>query len=126
ADDMGLGKTVQVIALLLDLKRARETGDADVKAAPCLLVVPASLIANWKAEIDRFAPGLAYTIVHPSEVREGQSTQDCDLVITTYGMLTRQPELRARDWKLVILDEAQAIKNAGTAQARAVKELRAA
>ena len=125
ADDMGLGKTVQVIALLLALK---EQGAA--KTDPCLLVVPASLIANWKAEIARFAPSLAVSIAHPSETPAGKAeladadVEGCDLVITTYGMLTRQPWLSERTWRLAILDEAQAIKNAGTRQARAVKGLR--
>ncbi len=70
--------------------------------------------------------------LHPSETPAGKEdlsaadVEGCDLVITTYGMLTRQPWLRERDWSLVILDEAQAIKNAGTRQARAAKELRAA
>jgi non-specific serine/threonine protein kinase len=127
ADDMGLGKTVQVIALLLSLKKERVEG-AVVK--PCLLIVPASLIANWKAEIERFAPSLSFVIAHPSEApaRElGPDTvHNCDLVITTYGMLARQAWLRERPWHLVILDEAQAIKNAGTRQTRAVKELEAA
>ncbi len=129
ADDMGLGKTVQVIALLLALKDEERPGE---KPAPSLLVVPASLIANWKAEIERFAPALTYVIAHPSERPAGkedlsaEDIADCDLVITTYGMLGRQPWLRERDWRLAILDEAQAIKNAGTRQARAAKELRAA
>jgi len=133
ADDMGLGKTVQVIALLLALKREREQGDpSGAKAAPWLLVVPASLIANWKAELERFSPSLLYTIVHPSETPAGEAARSAadvegrDLVITTYGMLSRQAWLRRRDWGLVVLDEAQAIKNAGTRQARAAKELRAA
>ncbi len=133
ADDMGLGKTVQVLALLLCLKQEREANAAPAgKVAPCLLVVPASLIANWKAEIERFAPSLTYAIAHPSETPAGKeelSAPDaakCDLVITTYGVLTRQQWLRERDWNLAILDEAQAIKNAGTRQARAAKELRAA
>src|SRR5262249_19051269 len=122
ADDMGLGKTVQVIALLLALKRE--------KVEPSLLVVPASLIANWMAEIDRFAPALHYAIAHPSETPAGKEVTaddvtDRDLVITTYGMLSRQQWLRERSWRLAILDEAQAIKNSGTRQARAAKELRA-
>jgi non-specific serine/threonine protein kinase len=96
-----------------------------------LLVVPASLIANWKAEIERFAPSLTYRIAHPSEAPSNKEDlsaadiEDCDLVITTYGMLTRQQWLRERNWRLAILDEAQAIKNAGTRQARSAKELRA-
>ncbi len=133
ADDMGLGKTVQVLALLLRLKQERAEGDTpDAKTAPCLLVVPASLIANWKAEIERFAPSLTYAIAHPSETPAGApelaaaGVAQRDLVITTYGMLTRQAWLREHTWNLVILDEAQAIKNSGTRQSKAVKELRAA
>src|SRR5262249_59924775 len=95
-----------------------------------LLVVPASLIANWKAEIERFAPSLNYAIAHPSEARAGKEVcaadvEGCDLVITTYGMLTRQPWLVEQQWRLAILDEAQAIKNSGTRQTRAAKQLRA-
>jgi non-specific serine/threonine protein kinase len=124
ADDMGLGKTIQVIALftLLKKKGPRE---------PSLLVVPASLIANWRAEIARFAPTLNALIAHPSELssRElaelpGARVEACDVVITTYGALPRSPWLGARDWNAVVLDEAQAIKNPGTRQARAVKALR--
>jgi superfamily II DNA or RNA helicase len=123
ADDMGLGKTIQVLALLLHLKH-----DSTQRDNPSLLIVPASLIANWKAEICRFAPSLSMFIAHPSETNgEGKAVDacgDCDLVITTYTMLGRVNSLRQREWRLVILDEAQAIKNAGTRQARAVKELR--
>jgi superfamily II DNA or RNA helicase len=124
ADDMGLGKTIQVISLLLDLKR---TGRSDAS----LLVVPASLIANWKSELARFAPGLSYAVVHPSEAGPdaggpGSDVADSvDLVVTTYGMLVRTEWLRKRRWRLAILDEAQAIKNSGTKQTRAVKELTA-
>ena len=102
-------------------------------SSPVLLVVPASLIANWKAEIERFAPSLTYAIAHPSETPSGKEElaaedvdENCDLVITTYGMLTRQEWLRERRWRLAILDEAQAIKNSGTRQTRAAKELQAA
>ncbi|MGO9598543.1 MAG: DEAD/DEAH box helicase [Isosphaeraceae bacterium] len=129
ADDMGLGKTVQVIGLLLNRKSQR-----DSKAPPgtsfSLLVVPASLIANWKAELQRFAPSLSFLIAHPSESASGNLQLDKsdfrahDLLITTYGMLARSQWLREQNWDLVILDEAQAIKNSGTKQSRSVKELR--
>src|SRR3984893_809112 len=123
ADDMGLGKTIQVLALLLHLKH-----ESTQRENPSLLVVPASLIANWKAEISRFTPSLSMFIAHPSENNgEGKALDsfgDCDLVITTYAMLVRLDSLRQREWRLAILDEAQTIKNAGTRQARAVKELR--
>jgi non-specific serine/threonine protein kinase len=126
---MGLGKTVQVIALLLCLKEEQESTR---RTSPSLLVVPASLIANWKAEIERFAPTLVYAIAHPSEASANQeelaskTVEKFDLVITTYGMLARQTWLREQTWRLAILDEAQAIKNAGTRQTRATKELKAA
>ena len=123
ADDMGLGKTIQVIALLLHLRRG---GELPKKQA--LLVVPASLIGNWKAELARFSPTLRAFIAHPSENGErgdGMAPPaDADLVITTYTMLARLPWLRDRHWGLLILDEAQAIKNSGTRQAKAVKELK--
>lgn len=123
ADDMGLGKTIQVIALLLHLKS--ETERAGVSS---LLVVPASLIANWKSELSRFGPSLSIMIAHPSEMdgdgNEAEAAASHDLIITTYTMLVRLDWLRERQWRLVILDEAQAIKNSGTRQTRAVKELR--
>lgn len=122
ADDMGLGKTVQVIALVLDLKR-------DGRGGASLLVVPASLIANWKAEMARFAPGLSFAVAHPSEAGGGDVGPDTadsvDLVVTTYGMLVRTEWMRRHRWRLAVLDEAQAIKNSGTKQTRAVKELTA-
>ena len=125
ADDMGLGKTVQVIALLLDLKRESRKGAS-------LLVVPASLIANWKSELTRFAPGLSFAVAHPSEAvgnagAIGLTVADrYDLIITTYGMLVRTDWLKRYRWRFVILDEAQAIKNSGTKQSRAAKTLTAA
>ncbi len=131
ADDMGLGKTVQVIGLLLHRKSNRTAGERD-RARSSLLVVPASLLANWKAELERFAPTLSFLIAHPSETTTGkrpieeQDARGLDLLITTYGMLSRALWLRERDWDLVILDEAQAIKNSGTRQSRSVKELKAA
>ena len=124
ADDMGLGKTIQVIALLLHLQAEQAQ-----RPSASLLVVPASLIANWKAELSRFAPSLTASIVHPSESGSDLNGLNAvagnDLVITTYTMLCRLDWLRQREWKLVILDEAQAIKNSGIRQTRAAKELRA-
>jgi non-specific serine/threonine protein kinase len=139
ADDMGLGKTVQVLALLLHARHTRQR-DKRIKAvdqddaSASLLVLPASLIANWQAEVARFAPSLQTFVVHPSETDVdlqdsaalGGAIDAADLVITTYGMLTRVPLLRQRRWRLVILDEAQAIKNVGARQTRAAKELRSA
>jgi non-specific serine/threonine protein kinase len=127
ADDMGLGKTIQVLGLLLLHKRQRGKDEL-----PHLLIVPASLLANWQAELERFAPSLVSRIAHPStmsaqelsELRDTALT-GVDLVITTYGTLARSESLRAREWWLAILDEAQAIKNPGTRQTRAVKVLRA-
>ena len=129
ADDMGLGKTVQVISLLLDLKQDKKPDDP-----ASLLVVPASLIANWKAELARFAPGLSYAVEHPSELGASlgvaklglAEARSHDLVLTTYGMVVRNDWMRKHRWRLVVLDEAQAIKNSGTRQTKAVKELQAA
>ncbi len=133
ADDMGLGKTIQVIALLLEMKHRRRPG-ASMRPSS-LLVVPASLVANWKSELARFAPSLRTLVVHPSEARvadSGATTRGknaagptgSDLVITTYGMLTRTDWLLREDWQLVIVDEAQNIKNAGTRQAQAARKLK--
>jgi non-specific serine/threonine protein kinase len=129
ADDMGLGKTVQVLSLLLALKQEASTGK------PSLLVLPASLLANWKAEMKRFAPTIAAAFIHPSEMdktaiaaaaREPQALlAKTDVVLTTYGMLPRQPWLLEPEWRLVILDEAQAIKNPATTQAKTIKEIKA-
>lgn len=123
ADDMGLGKTIQVIALLNHI-RSR-------KKEKTLLVIPASLIGNWTDEINKFAPSLKYYILHPSEndtqsIDEIQPTDEYELFITTYGMLSRFEWLKKIAWDTVILDEAQAIKNPGTKQSKAVKQLKAA
>jgi superfamily II DNA or RNA helicase len=127
ADDMGLGKTIQVIALLLLLKRR----SANRSASPSLLCVPTSLIANWRAEIARFAPSIRVVIAHTSETpaselaaRPTRNLARADLVITTYGTLPRLPWVSEEPWELVILDEAQAIKNPDAKQTRAVKKLR--
>jgi superfamily II DNA or RNA helicase len=126
ADDMGLGKTVQVLALLTLLKQR------GALAGPHLLVVPASLIANWELEAERFAPSLRVLVAHPSALDSKElsalpesSIREADLVVTSYGSVHRLPWIAAREWGLVVLDEAQAIKNPGIKQSRAVKALRA-
>jgi non-specific serine/threonine protein kinase len=126
ADDMGLGKTIQVLALLLVLKREHK------QSRPSLLVAPASLLANWAAEAKRFSPGLRLLIAHPSELPAAElqvlhagRLEGIDLVITTYGALLRLPALAGVQWRLVVLDEAQAIKNPGAKQTRQVKKLNA-
>ena len=125
ADDMGLGKTIQVLALLL-----QEKGHKTKK--PSLLVAPASLLANWAAEIERFAPSVTAHILHPSAMTPAQVKQltvqdlaSTDLTITSYGSLLRMPVLAQARWRLVILDEAQAIKNPNAKQTKAAKALTA-
>jgi len=88
-------------------------------------VAPASLLANWTAEIARFAPSLQVVVAHPSAAPSEKSTTegadnlaDVDLVITSYGFLARLPWLGATAWRLVVLDEAQAIKNPAAKQTR--------
>ncbi|MBF0461237.1 MAG: DEAD/DEAH box helicase [Magnetococcales bacterium] len=126
ADDMGLGKTIQVLSLLL------VQGQPGGTKQPSLLVAPASLLANWAAEMERFAPTLNTLIVHPSALSTDQVkglTPDqfagIDLTITSYGTLLRVPVLAAVSWHLVVLDEAQAIKNPKAKQTQAAKALRA-
>jgi len=131
ADDMGLGKTVQVLALLLVL-RARDGARDAGRVRPSLLVAPASLLANWAREAERFAPDLRVRIAHPSVMTAAElkalgpeAFAGSDLVVTSYGSLLRLSALAKAEWRLAILDEAQAIKNPEAKQTRAVKGLRA-
>jgi superfamily II DNA or RNA helicase len=119
ADDMGLGKTVQVIALLSNVFMAKDE--------KVLLVVPASLIGNWTGEIAKFAPNLKYYVIHPQEKQDNMApaNRGGGVFITTYGMLVRLDWLLQAEWDLLILDEAQAIKNPGTKQTKTVKQVKA-
>jgi non-specific serine/threonine protein kinase len=122
ADDMGLGKTIQVISLLLIKKKSSK------KSRPNLLIVPASLIGNWKSELKKFSPTLAFFIAHASEdgLKEPvKSITTMDLVITTYSSLLTTPWITEMSWGLVVLDEAQAIKNPDSKQTKIVKTLNA-
>jgi non-specific serine/threonine protein kinase len=137
ADDMGLGKTVQVIALLLQMKHGdgmKVRGKDPTGEGPALIIAPASLLANWKNEVERFAPSLLAGFAHPSETqgadwRDAKTADsfiaDKDVIFTTYGQATKLGWLAERQWRLVVLDEAQAIKNPGSRQTRTIKTLRA-
>ena len=129
ADDMGLGKTMQVIALLLVYKKKRGN-----KAS--LLVLPASLIGNWKSELANFGPALNCCFIHRSQMPKDEidalqhdadtAFDNIDVVLTTYGTLMRQSWLQHQQWQLLVLDEAQAIKNPAARQSKAIKNLKAA
>jgi superfamily II DNA or RNA helicase len=125
ADDMGLGKTIQVLALLLLLGKDRTV------PGPHLLVAPASLLANWKAEAERFAPSLRVLVAHPSAMARDalqalrpEDLARADLVVVSYGSVHRFPWIGEVRWGLVALDEAQAVKNPAAKASRAVKALR--
>jgi superfamily II DNA or RNA helicase len=119
ADDMGLGKTVMVLALLESRRQSTEE-----RPRPSLAVVPRSLVFNWKDEAARFTPGLR-VLDYTGTSRDPAAIEEHDLVITTYGTLRRDaPQLTEHQFDYVILDEAQAVKNATTASAKAVRLLR--
>ena len=119
ADDMGLGKTVMVLALL----DARRTDQEDPRR-PSLAVVPRSLVFNWIAEARRFAPSLR-VLDYTGPDRSHASIAAHDLVLTTYGTLRRDAiRLSEEEFDYVILDEAQAIKNAASASSKAARLLR--
>ena len=121
ADDMGLGKTVQCLALLQSLSESHEAKSAS------LLVLPRSLVFNWEREAARFTPGLRL-LNHAGmgRAKDAAAFDDCDLVITTYGILLRDIEmLRKYRFHYAILDEAQAIKNPASQSSRAARLLSA-
>ena len=116
ADDMGLGKTVQIITLIQHLKN---TGDLD---APVLVVAPASLLVNWAREIRRFAPTLRLKLYHGPKRQVHEVLDAPDVMITSYGILSRDIEKLAQlPWRLMVLDEAQAVKNTNTAVTKAAR-----
>ncbi len=121
ADDMGLGKTLQVIThLLLEHEQGRAS-------APSLIVVPRSLLFNWEREFAKFAPGLRVVRWHGAQ-RHAQGTHlgDYDVVLTTYSLVVRDIQaLSHQTWHLLVLDEAQAVKNPRAQAARAVRALHA-
>jgi superfamily II DNA or RNA helicase len=129
ADDMGVGKTAQVLALLEARRalRAGSNGNGSGKDAPCgpsLVVVPKSLVFNWKQEAARFTPQLR-VLDHTGLTRNVGSFSGYDIILTTYGTLRRDAaEFKDLEFDYIVLDEAQAIKNANTESAKAARLLR--
>ncbi len=111
-DDMGLGKTVQIIAYLENLRYYQ-------KADKVLIELPTSLLANWEEELKKFAPSTPFVTYHAKNREIGEY-----ITLTSYGLLKREAKLLDQKWDVVILDEAQAIKNINTQQTRAVKALK--
>ncbi len=119
ADDMGLGKTVQALALLVD--RHVEAGCE----RPSLLIAPTSLVGTWRREAERFAPELRVLVLHgPDRHAKFEEIGESHLVVTTYALLHRDHErLFAEAWELVILDEAQAVKNPASSAAKHIRKV---
>ena len=116
ADDMGLGKTIQVISLILKMK---EEGKL---TKPVLVICPTTLMGNWTKEIQMFAPTLDATVYHGAE---RQLALKHDIILTTYAIMRIDvEELKKHEWGMIIVDEAQNIKNPDTAQTLAVKMLK--
>ena len=121
ADDMGLGKTVQTLAHL-----AVEQAAGRLRT-PALVICPTSLVPNWRAETARFAPGLRTLVLHgPDRAGRFADIGEHDLVVTTYPLLARDhARLAEQDWHIVVLDEAQTIKNPQAATSQLARTLRA-
>lgn len=123
ADDMGLGKTATVLGVLA-AERPETAG-----AGPTLVVCPTSVVGNWRSEIERFVPELSVVVHHgPERARatSGDALRKADVVVTSYPLVVRDEALlSAMEWRRVVLDEAQQIKNPYAAQSRSVRALRA-
>lgn len=118
ADDMGLGKTLQVITTLLKYK---EEGLLEHKKA--LVIAPTGLLTNWQSEIEKFAPELDVCLFHGTNRK---ITEPYDVLLTSYGVARAETnQLKKLPWQSVIIDEAQNIKNTDTAQAKAIKSIKA-
>ncbi len=118
ADELGLGKTLQVIAALLKFK---QEGLLDKKKA--LVIVPTTLLTNWQKEMSRFAPNLLWHTYHGP--KRAFPEDDFDVMLTTYGIARSDAKQLAKiKWHSITIDEAQNIKNPGTAQTKAIKKLK--
>ncbi|MET9328902.1 DEAD/DEAH box helicase [Tsukamurella sp. NPDC003166] len=125
ADDMGLGKTIQVLALLCHERLDPRDGDG---VRPTLLVCPMSVVGNWVAEAQRFAPDLRIHVHHGSDRPTGEEfgriARESDVVLTTFALAARDRELLAgHHWGRIVVDEAQHVKNVNTAAAKALRSI---
>ncbi len=124
ADDMGLGKTVQFIAFLLHLK------EQDALENPTLLVCPTSVLGNWERDVNKFAPSLKILQYHGDKRPKGKAFLEAvkkhDLIVTSYSLLHRDiKSLESISWQIIVLDEAQNVKNPEAKQSKAVRQLEA-
>lgn len=120
ADDMGLGKTLQIITLILKLK---EEGELTKNKA--LVVVPTTLLTNWQKEVQKFAPALVVSVYHGPNRNLAQLAKT-DILLSTYGVVrSDNAQLIKKKWAIIVIDEAQNIKNSGTAQTKAIKKIKA-
>jgi hypothetical protein len=130
ADDMGLGKTVQLLSLIWT-ERSKSGSVRDNSGLPTLLICPMSLVGNWEREAERFTPGLAVHVHHGADRLAGAELEAAlaaaDLVITTYQVAVKDRAVLSEiSWTRMVVDEAQAIKNHLSQQAKAVRSLPAA
>lgn len=116
ADDMGLGKTIQVISLILKLKEENKLKN------PVLVICPTTLMGNWMKELQLFAPSLKVATYHGLE---RQLDLKNDVILTTYAIMRIDvEEMKNNTWGMIVVDEAQNIKNPDTAQTLAIKSLK--
>jgi len=129
ADDMGLGKTVQILTYLEMLR-----GKGIFTQVPALLILPASLLKNWKSEAEKFTPALRVKVIHSSEMTAAERKEftekpetvfrGADVILTTYALMTRMSALKDFTFPVIIADEAQAVKNASSQQSAALRSLK--
>ncbi|AFY43074.1 DEAD/DEAH box helicase [Nostoc sp. PCC 7107] len=122
ADDMGLGKTIELIAFVLYLK------EQDLLEQPILLVCPTSVLGNWEREVRKFAPSLKVMQYHGDKRPKGKAFVEAvnqhNLIITSYSLIHRDVKLlQTISWQIIVLDEAQNVKNPDAKQSQAVRQL---